>query len=168
MERTPRNRRPHCVAAIVERRRNVEPDNSSGIPGIVHREPIRGHVLADFPHRQQHPERKREYQQRWVEQNRDKIREYSQRYYKHHRDEVNARAVARRDADPERTKQTTKAGPNATWSAAPNGSAPGAITPTSTRRNSLPTPQRGALSASSAVWACRRGSYTRPPPPSAA
>ncbi|TFD65808.1 hypothetical protein [Cryobacterium sp. Hh38] len=55
-----------------------------------------------------HPERRREYQQRWVAENRDKVREYYNRYYEAHRDEVNARAAARRDADPERTKQITR------------------------------------------------------------
>ena len=58
--------------------------------------------------REEHPERKRDYQQRWVAENRDKIREYYSRYYAKHRDEVNARAAARRDADPERAKQRTK------------------------------------------------------------
>ncbi|SEN27023.1 hypothetical protein E3O25_10910 [Cryobacterium sp. TMT1-3] len=57
--------------------------------------------------REEHPERRREYQQRWVTENREKVREYYNRYYAAHRDEVNARAVARRDADPERTKQIT-------------------------------------------------------------
>ncbi|TFC29122.1 hypothetical protein E3O25_05560 [Cryobacterium sp. TMT1-3] len=58
--------------------------------------------------RVEHPERRREYQQRWVADNRDKVREYYNRYYEAHRDEVNARAAARRDADPERTKQVTR------------------------------------------------------------
>lgn len=58
--------------------------------------------------REDHPDRRREYQQRWVEENRDKIREYYNRYYEKHREEVNARAAARRDADPERTRQVTK------------------------------------------------------------
>ncbi|WP_104178404.1 hypothetical protein [Cryobacterium sp. Y50] len=58
--------------------------------------------------RVEHPERGREYQQRWVAENREKLREYYNRYYNVHRDEVNARAAARRDADPERTKQITR------------------------------------------------------------
>ena len=58
--------------------------------------------------RVEHPERRREYQQRWVAENREKVREYYNRYYEAHRDEVNARAAARRDADPERTKQITR------------------------------------------------------------
>ncbi|WP_146066017.1 hypothetical protein [Cryobacterium sp. Y82] len=41
-------------------------------------------------------------------ENREKVREYYNRYYEAHRDEVNARAAARRDADPERTKQITR------------------------------------------------------------
>ena len=53
-------------------------------------------------------ERRREYQQRWVAENREKVREYYNRYYEAHRDEVNAQAAARRDADPERTKQITR------------------------------------------------------------
>jgi hypothetical protein len=43
-----------------------------------------------------------------VAENREKVREYYNRYYKAHRDEVSARAAARRDADPERTKQITR------------------------------------------------------------
>ncbi|TFD65155.1 hypothetical protein [Cryobacterium ruanii] len=58
--------------------------------------------------RVEHPERRREYQQRWVAENREKVREYYNRYYEAHRDEVNARAAARRDADPQRTKQITR------------------------------------------------------------
>ncbi|WP_104126644.1 hypothetical protein [Cryobacterium sp. Y57] len=58
--------------------------------------------------RLEHPERRREYQQRWVAENREKVREYYNRYYEAHRDEVNARSAARRDADPERTKQITR------------------------------------------------------------
>ncbi|WP_146066079.1 hypothetical protein [Cryobacterium sp. Y82] len=58
--------------------------------------------------RLEHPERRREYQQRWVAENREKVREYYNRYYEAHRSEVNARAAARRDADPERTKQITR------------------------------------------------------------
>jgi len=58
--------------------------------------------------RVEHPERRREYQQRWVVENREKVREYYNRYYEAHRDEVNARAAARRDADPERTKRITR------------------------------------------------------------
>ncbi|MDJ0378500.1 hypothetical protein [Cryobacterium sp. PH31-L1] len=58
--------------------------------------------------RVEHPERRREYQQRWVAENREKVREYFTRYYEAHREEVNARAAARRDADPERTKQITR------------------------------------------------------------
>ncbi|TFD63733.1 hypothetical protein [Cryobacterium sp. Hb1] len=58
--------------------------------------------------RVEHPERRREYQQRWVAENREKVREYYNRYYDAHRDEVNARAAAKRDADPERTKQITR------------------------------------------------------------
>lgn len=58
--------------------------------------------------RVEHPERRREYQRRWVAENRGKVREYYNRYYVAHRDEVNARAAARRDADPERTKQITR------------------------------------------------------------
>ncbi|SEN21406.1 hypothetical protein [Cryobacterium luteum] len=58
--------------------------------------------------REEHLDRKREYQQRWVTKNREKVREYYSRYYESHRDEVNARAAARRDADPERTKQITR------------------------------------------------------------
>ncbi|TFD60120.1 hypothetical protein [Cryobacterium sp. Hh38] len=58
--------------------------------------------------RVEHPERRREYQQRWVAENREKVREYYNRYYEAHRDEVNSRAAARRDADPERTKQITR------------------------------------------------------------
>ena len=58
--------------------------------------------------RVEHPERRREYQQRWVAENREKVREYYNRYYEAHRDEVSARAAARRDADPERTKQITR------------------------------------------------------------
>ncbi|WP_157001144.1 hypothetical protein [Agromyces laixinhei] len=50
--------------------------------------------------RQEHPDRVRDYQRGWVEANRDKVREYYNRYYRTHRDEVNARATARRDADP--------------------------------------------------------------------
>ncbi|WP_140425615.1 hypothetical protein [Cryobacterium sp. N19] len=56
----------------------------------------------------EHPERRREYQQRWVAENREKVREYYNRYYEAHRGEVNARGAARRDADPERTKQITR------------------------------------------------------------
>ncbi|TFD55620.1 hypothetical protein E3T43_10880 [Cryobacterium sp. Hh7] len=58
--------------------------------------------------RVEHPERRREYQQRWVAENREKVREYYNRDYEAHRDEVNTRAAARRDADPERTKQITR------------------------------------------------------------
>ena len=58
--------------------------------------------------RVEHPERRREYQQRWVAENREKVREYYNRYYEAHRDEVNARAAAKRGADPERTKQITR------------------------------------------------------------
>ncbi|TFB66159.1 hypothetical protein [Cryobacterium sp. Hz9] len=58
--------------------------------------------------RVEHLERRREYQQRWVAENREKVREYYNRYYEAHRDGVNARAAARRDADPERTKQVTR------------------------------------------------------------
>ena len=58
--------------------------------------------------REEHPERRSEYQQRWVAENREKVREYYNRYSEAHRDEVNARAAARRDADPERTKQITR------------------------------------------------------------
>ncbi|WP_104177055.1 hypothetical protein [Cryobacterium sp. Y50] len=58
--------------------------------------------------REEHPERRREYQQRWVAENRGKVREYYNRYYEAHRDEVNSRVAARRDADPERTKQITR------------------------------------------------------------
>ncbi|WP_105034114.1 hypothetical protein [Cryobacterium aureum] len=58
--------------------------------------------------RLEHPERKRAYQQRWVAENREKVHEYYNRYYEAHRDEVNARAAARRDADPDRTKQITR------------------------------------------------------------
>jgi len=50
----------------------------------------------------------REYQQQWVKQNREKVREYYNNYYAKHRDEVNVRAAARRDADPDRTKQARK------------------------------------------------------------
>ncbi|GAA4375057.1 hypothetical protein [Agromyces bauzanensis] len=50
--------------------------------------------------REEHPDRVRKYQRDWVEANRDKVREYYNRYYRTHRDEVNARATARRDADP--------------------------------------------------------------------
>ncbi len=50
--------------------------------------------------RQEHPDRVRDYQRGWVEANRGKVREYYNRYYRSHRDEVNARATARRDADP--------------------------------------------------------------------
>ncbi|TFB82422.1 hypothetical protein E3O11_15025 [Cryobacterium levicorallinum] len=56
----------------------------------------------------EHPERRRESQQRWVAENREKVREYYNCYYEAHRDEVNARAAAKRDADPERTKQITR------------------------------------------------------------
>ncbi|WP_140425661.1 hypothetical protein [Cryobacterium sp. N19] len=41
-------------------------------------------------------------------ENREKVREYYNRYYEAHRNEVNARAAARRDADPERKKQITR------------------------------------------------------------
>jgi hypothetical protein len=58
--------------------------------------------------RVEHPERRREYQQRWVAENREKVREYYNRYYEAHRGEVKARAAARLDADPERTKQITR------------------------------------------------------------
>ena len=58
--------------------------------------------------REAHAERRGEYQQRWVAENREKVREYYNRYYEAHRAEVNARAAARRDADPERTKQITR------------------------------------------------------------
>ena len=40
--------------------------------------------------------------------NREKVREYYNRYHEAHCDEVNAWAAARRDADPERTKQITR------------------------------------------------------------
>ncbi|MEI5582299.1 MULTISPECIES: hypothetical protein [unclassified Agromyces] len=58
--------------------------------------------------REEHPERVRAYQQRWVEANRDKVREYYNRYYATHRDQVSARAAARRDADPQRTRRASK------------------------------------------------------------
>ncbi|WP_092342556.1 hypothetical protein [Cryobacterium flavum] len=58
--------------------------------------------------RVEHPERRREYQQRWVAENREKVREYYNRCYEAHRGEVNAPGAARRDADPERTKQITR------------------------------------------------------------
>jgi hypothetical protein len=58
--------------------------------------------------REEHPDQVREYQHRWVQENREKVREYYNRYYANHRDEVNARAAARRDADPDRTKQASK------------------------------------------------------------
>ncbi|TFB71498.1 hypothetical protein [Cryobacterium sp. Hz9] len=35
-----------------------------------------------------HPDRKREYQQRWVEENLEKVREFYNRYYETHRDEA--------------------------------------------------------------------------------
>ncbi|TFC78184.1 hypothetical protein E3O45_06120 [Cryobacterium sp. TMS1-20-1] len=41
-------------------------------------------------------------------ENRETVREYYNRYYEAHRDEVSARAAARRDADPERTKPITR------------------------------------------------------------
>ena len=43
-----------------------------------------------------------------MEENRAKVREYYNRYYEAHRDEVIARAAARRDADPDRTKLASK------------------------------------------------------------
>jgi hypothetical protein len=58
--------------------------------------------------RLEHPDRVREYQAQWVAANRDKMREYYNRYYETHRDEVNARATARRDADPERIRAVQK------------------------------------------------------------
>jgi hypothetical protein len=42
-----------------------------------------------------------------IEHNREKVREYQRRYYEHHRDEVNARAAARRDANPERVERVS-------------------------------------------------------------
>lgn len=58
--------------------------------------------------RRAHPDRAREYQRRWVAENREKVREYYNRCYANHRDEVKGRAAARRDADPERTRQAGK------------------------------------------------------------
>lgn len=55
-----------------------------------------------------HLDEVRDYQVQWVERNRDKVRGYYNHYYRTHRDEVNARAAARRDADPERMKQARK------------------------------------------------------------
>jgi hypothetical protein len=43
-----------------------------------------------------------------MEENHEKVREYYNRYYVNHRDEVNARAAARRDADPERTRHASE------------------------------------------------------------
>jgi hypothetical protein len=59
--------------------------------------------------REGHPDEVRDYQTRWVEQNRAKVRGYYNDYYRTHRDEVNARAAARRDADAECMKQARKA-----------------------------------------------------------
>jgi hypothetical protein len=59
--------------------------------------------------RESHPDEVRGYHAQWVARNREKIREYSARYYETHRDEINDRATARRDANPERTKQWRKA-----------------------------------------------------------
>ena len=59
--------------------------------------------------RQEHPDRVRDYQRDWVEANHGKVREYYNRYYHSHRDEVNARATARRDADPAGTAASKQA-----------------------------------------------------------
>jgi hypothetical protein len=59
--------------------------------------------------RESHLDEVRGYHAQWVAQNGDKIREYSARYYESHRDEVNARAAARRDANPEIVQQWHKA-----------------------------------------------------------
>lgn len=58
--------------------------------------------------KRQHPVHVREYKKRWVDENRDKVREYYRNYHARHRDEVNARATARRDADPEKAKLARK------------------------------------------------------------
>jgi hypothetical protein len=59
--------------------------------------------------RESHLDEVRGYHAHWVAQNGEKIREYSARYYGSHRDEVNARAAARRDANPQVAKQWRKA-----------------------------------------------------------
>jgi hypothetical protein len=59
--------------------------------------------------REGHLDEVHDYQARWVEQNREKVRGYYNDYYRTHRDEVNARAAARRDADPDPMKRARKA-----------------------------------------------------------
>jgi hypothetical protein len=59
--------------------------------------------------REAHPGEVRDYQARWVEQNREKVRGYYNDYYRNHSVEVNGRAAARRDVDPEPMKRARKA-----------------------------------------------------------
>jgi len=58
--------------------------------------------------RESHLDDVRNYQAQWVEKNREKVRGYYNGYYRTHRDDVNARAAARRDADPELMKRARK------------------------------------------------------------
>ena len=58
--------------------------------------------------KRQHPAHVREYKRQWVADNHDKMREYYRRYHAKHHDEVNARATARRDADPEKVTKARK------------------------------------------------------------
>ncbi|TFD54669.1 hypothetical protein E3T46_00720 [Cryobacterium sp. Hh11] len=94
----------------LDRARELNRDSMRRAAARRHREAevrARGRERAER-WRVEHPKRRRESQQRWVEENREKVREYYNRYYEAHRDEVNARAAAKRDADPERTKQITR------------------------------------------------------------
>jgi len=97
-------------AQHLDRARELNRDSMRRAAARRHREAevrARGRERAKL-WRVEHPERRREYQLRWVAENREKVREYYNRYYETHRNEVNARAAARRDADPERTKQITR------------------------------------------------------------
>ncbi|TFB71521.1 hypothetical protein E3O06_11790 [Cryobacterium glaciale] len=97
-------------AEHLERARQINRDSERRAAARRHREAevrARGRERAKR-WREVHPDRRREYQQQWMEENRAKVREYYNRYYEAHRDEVNARAAVRRDADPDRTKQISK------------------------------------------------------------
>ena len=97
-------------AEHLDRARQLNRDSMRRATARRHREAevrARGRERAKL-WRAAHPERRREYQQRWVAENREKVREYYNRYYETHRDEVNARAAVIRDADPDRTKQITR------------------------------------------------------------
>ena len=136
-------------AEHLDRARELNRDSMRRAAARLHREAevrARGRERAKR-WRVEHPERRREYQQRWVAENREKVREYYNRYYEAHSAEVNTRAAARRDADPERTKQITGSEPTATRSAVPSCSATGGVIRRSTSPSWRPTLPRDVSSA---------------------